>query len=68
MTMEMLIITQGEAFSYIRESDHWLMRVKFINDRILYITLRGHWCDTVLNVHAPTGDKNDDANIAFMWN
>jgi hypothetical protein len=24
-----------------------------------YITLRGHWCDTVLNVHAPTEDKDD---------
>jgi len=24
-----------------------------------YITIRGHWCDIiVLNVHAPTGDKN----------
>jgi hypothetical protein len=25
-----------------------------------YITLKGHWCDIVLNVHAPTEDKDDD--------
>jgi endonuclease/exonuclease/phosphatase family metal-dependent hydrolase len=26
-----------------------------------YITLKGHWCDiVVLNVHAPTEDKDDD--------
>jgi hypothetical protein len=24
-----------------------------------YITLKGHWCDIVLNVHAPTEDKDD---------
>jgi hypothetical protein len=35
-------------------------RVEFISDRISYITLRGRWCDiVVLNVHAPTEDKND---------
>jgi hypothetical protein len=27
---------------------------------MLYITLQGHWCDIVLNVHAPTEDKDDD--------
>jgi len=31
-------------------------RVEFISDRMVYITLRGHWCDIVLNVHAPTED------------
>jgi len=25
-----------------------------------YKILRGHWCDTVLNVHAPIDDKDDD--------
>jgi hypothetical protein len=24
-----------------------------------YIILRGHWCDTVLNVHVPTDDVKD---------
>jgi hypothetical protein len=36
------------------------MRVEFISDRILYIMLRGHWCEIiVLNVHNPTEDKID---------
>jgi hypothetical protein len=26
---------------------------------MLYITLNGQWCDIVLNVHAPTEDKDD---------
>jgi hypothetical protein len=41
-------------------------RVEFVNDRMSYITLRGHWCDIiVLNVHAPTEDKCDDAKDSF---
>jgi hypothetical protein len=36
-------------------------RVEFVSDRMSYITLMGHLCDiTVLNVHAPTEDKDDD--------
>jgi hypothetical protein len=32
-------------------------RVEFVSDRILYIILRGRWCDIiVLNVHDPTED------------
>jgi hypothetical protein len=28
---------------------------------MLYVTLKGRWCDIiVLNVHAPTEDKDDD--------
>jgi hypothetical protein len=31
-----------------------------------YIKLRGRWCDTiVLNVHAPTEDKNYDMKDSF---
>jgi exonuclease III len=34
-------------------------RVEFVSDRISYITLRGRWCHIiVLNIHAPTEDKN----------
>jgi endonuclease/exonuclease/phosphatase family metal-dependent hydrolase len=29
------------------------------------ITLKGHWCDIVLNVHAPTEDKDDDVKDSF---
>jgi hypothetical protein len=34
--------------------------VEFAGDGMLYIILRGHWCDIVLNVHAPKEDKIDD--------
>jgi hypothetical protein len=31
-----------------------------------YITLKGHWCDIIiLNVHAPTEDKDDIINDGF---
>ena len=30
------------------------------------ITLKGRWCDiTVVNVHAPTEDKDDDIKDSF---
>jgi exonuclease III len=36
-------------------------RVEFVSDRMLYITLKGRWCDIIVsNVHAPTEDKDDD--------
>jgi hypothetical protein len=35
-------------------------RVEFVSDRMLYIILRGCWCDIiVLNIHVPTEDKID---------
>jgi hypothetical protein len=40
-------------------------RVEFVSDRMLYIILRGHWCDIVLNVHASTEDKSDDTKDCF---
>jgi hypothetical protein len=33
--------------------------VEFVGDIVSYITLKGCWCDIVLNVHAPTEDKDD---------
>jgi hypothetical protein len=40
--------------------------VKFVTDRMLYITLRGRWCDIiVLNVHAPPEDKTEDTKESF---
>jgi exonuclease III len=40
-------------------------KVEFISDR-MYITLNGRWCDTfVLNVHAPTEDKDDVIKDSF---
>jgi exonuclease III len=41
-------------------------RVEFVSDRMSYITLKGRWCDIiVLNVHAPTEDKDDDIKDSF---
>jgi hypothetical protein len=40
-------------------------RVEFISDRMSYITLRGRWCNTVLNVHAPTEDKGNDTGSFY---
>jgi hypothetical protein len=41
-------------------------RVEFVSDRMLYITLKGCWCDiTVLNVHAPTEDIGDVIKDSF---
>jgi hypothetical protein len=34
-------------------------RVEFVSDRMSYITLKGCWCDIVLDVHALTEDKDD---------
>jgi exonuclease III len=43
-----------------------IIRVEFVSDRMLYITLKGHWCDIiVLNVHAPTEDTDDDIKDSF---
>jgi hypothetical protein len=36
-------------------------RVEFVSDRMLYVILRGCWCNIiVLNVHTPCEDKSDD--------
>jgi hypothetical protein len=41
-------------------------RVEFVSDRMSYIALRSRWCDIiVLNVHAPTEDKDDDIKDRF---
>jgi hypothetical protein len=40
--------------------------VEFVSDRMLYIILKGRWCDIiVLNVHAPTEDKDHDIKDSF---
>jgi hypothetical protein len=39
-------------------------RVEFVSDRMSYITLTGQ-CDIVLNVHAPSKDKDDDIKDSF---
>ena len=40
--------------------------MEFISDHVPCITLNGRWCDiTVLNVHAPSEDKDDDIKDGF---
>jgi len=44
-------------------------RVEFVGDRVSYIVLRGRWCNIiVLNVHAPSEEKSDEAKDGFMRN
>jgi len=43
-------------------------RVEFVSDRVSYIALRGRWCNIVLNVHAPSEEKNDASKVTFMRN
>jgi hypothetical protein len=40
-------------------------KVEFIDDRMSYITLRGHWCDNYCSEHACTKDKNNDTKYSF---
>ena len=41
-------------------------RVEFVSDRLPYIVLRGRWCNIiVLNVHAPSEEKSDEAKDSF---
>jgi hypothetical protein len=43
-----------------------VIRVEFVSDRMSYIILKVRWCDIiVLNVHAPTEDKDDDIKDSF---
>lgn len=39
--------------------------MQFVSGRMSYITLRGCWCDTGLNVDATTEDKSDDMKDSF---
>jgi len=37
-------------------------RVEFVSDRVLYIVLRGRWCNIiVVNVHAPSEEKSNES-------
>ena len=41
-------------------------RLDFVSDWMLYIVLRGRWCNIiVLNVHAPSEEKSDDSKDSF---
>jgi hypothetical protein len=40
--------------------------VELVSDRMFYIILKGRWCDIiVLNMQAPTENKDDDIKVSF---
>ena len=57
----------GTGFFVHRRIRSAVKRVDFISDRVFVcITLKGRWCDIiVLNVHAPTEDRDDDIKYSF---
>jgi hypothetical protein len=59
----------GQRIVHLLWTGEWgssVRRVEFINDRMLYIILRGRWCNIiVLNVHAPCEGKGDDVKGSF---
>jgi len=58
--MGMLYISYRQAFSYIRESYRQLRGYNTSVTGCHYITLRGRWCDIIVqNMYAPTDDMKD---------
>ena len=65
MGKAMLTINWEPGFVHTRIRSA-VKKVEFISDRVSCITLKGRWCDIiVLNVHAPTEDKDDDVKDSF---
>jgi hypothetical protein len=56
----------GKGFFVHKQIISAFKRVMFVSDRMTYIILRGCQCNiVVLNGHAPTEDKIDDAKDSF---
>ena len=54
----------GTGFLYTRVSA--VKIVRFISDRMPYIVLKGHWCNTIdFNAHAPNKEKSDHSKDSF---
>ena len=52
------------GFLYTRVSA--VKRVQFVSNRMPYIVLKGHWCNTTdFNVHAPNEEKSDHSKDSF---
>jgi hypothetical protein len=63
----MLIINKELGFFVHRQIRSAVKRVDFISDRVSCITLKGRWCNIiVVNVHAPSEDKDGDIKDSFM--
>jgi hypothetical protein len=58
----MKVINWEQVFFVHQRIVSAIKRVEFDSDRMLYMELRGRWCNIiVLNTHAPTEEKSDDS-------
>ena len=56
----------GTCFFVHRRIISAVKRVEFVSNKLSYIVLRGHWCNIiVVNVHAPSAEKSDEAKESF---
>jgi hypothetical protein len=61
MEKEPKIINWEQDCLYTTEYYQQLKKVESVSDRLLYIVLRGRWCNIiVLDAHAPTKKKSDE--------
>jgi len=65
MEKEMKIIHWEQDFFHTTEYYQHKTAV-FVGDMVLYIVLRGRWCNIIiLNVHSPSEEKSDDSKDSF---
>jgi len=56
----------GTGFFVHQRTASAVKRVEFVSDGVSYIVMRGRWCNIiVLNVHAPSEEKNDGSKDSF---
>jgi hypothetical protein len=55
----------SKGFLYLKRIISVVNRAEFVGDKMSYITLRGRWCDIILNFHAPMEDKIVDIKDRF---
>ena len=47
----------------------YILHFEPVNDRLCWIRVRGKYRNySIINVHAPTEDKNDEEKDKFTWN
>ena len=57
----------GTGYLVQRRIVSTVKRVEFVIERMLYIVLRGHWCNiVVLNVHGPSEEGSGDSKYVFL--
>jgi hypothetical protein len=66
MEKETKIINWEQAFFVHQRIVSAVMRVDLVSDKMSQIVLKGRWFNIiVLNVHAPSGEKNYDSKDSF---